>query len=287
MSKPVHCKTLLGHNGLDFSIECLQSFLRHSRDEVLLEVFEDGSITEEDEKQLLSSLKNSVVIRKKLRDEKLEPILENFPACKNYRNSTNFSQKLFDIMLHDDRDVLYIDSDIYFLKKFALPKLDEMPVFMADNQNAYSFTPIELLKINVPVFPNVNTGFFYFPKNLFDLAFVEDLLSDTVISKSFSKIPNWSEQTLWSFLAAKSRGICFFDAEQVVMAGFTFKVRPETVAVHLIYYFRTYIKKLRLLPVEDAEACSAIKVAAHSAYLNKMDFAFEKVKRKMKLLYQK
>lgn len=287
MAKPVHCKTLLGHHNLDFSIECLQSFLRHSCDEVFLEIFEDGSITDADEAQLLLSLKNSTVIRKKERDEKLGPILENFPACQNYRNSTNFSQKLFDIMLYDDRDVLYIDSDIYFLKKFVLPKLDEMPVFMADNQNAYSFTPIDLLKINIPVFPNVNTGFFYFPKNLFDLAFIEDLLNDPVIIKCFSKLPNWSEQTIWSFLAAKSRSICFFDANQVVMAGFVYNIQPETVAMHLVFYFRTYIKRLRILPVAETETCAAIKLTSHSAYLNKMDFALEKLKRKMKLLYHK
>ena len=152
MAKPIFCKTLLGHKNLDFSIECLQSFLKYSCDEIHLQIFEDGSITDEDVEKLLSGLKNSVIIKKSERDAKLEPILANFPACQSYRNSTNYAQKIFDMVLFDDRDVFYIDSDIYFLKSFSLPKMDEMPVFMWDTQNAYSFTPVDLLKINIPIF---------------------------------------------------------------------------------------------------------------------------------------
>ncbi len=284
MAKLIHCKTLLGHNNLDFSIECLQSFLHHSCDEIHLQIFEDGSITAADEEKLLSSLKNSVIIKKQERDLQLEPVLADYPACRNYRNSTNFALKLFDIMLYDDQDVLYIDSDIYFLKKFVLPKLDEMPVFMFDNQNAYSFTPVDLLKINIPVFPNVNTGLFYFPKNLFNLGFIEALLNDKVINKSFNKYMNWSEQTIWSFLAAKSRSVSYFDCRQIIMADFALKVDPETVAIHLVYYFRTHIKQLRLLPSADGKPCSVINIDVHSVYLKKMDFAMEKLVRKIKRL---
>lgn len=284
MEKPIHCKTLLGHKQLDFSIECLQSFIRHSCDEIYLEIFEDGTITEEDEEKLLANLKNSVVIKKKDRDIKLELLLAAYPACKQYRDGTNFAQKLFDVMLYDGKDVLYIDSDIYFLKKFVLPELDEMPVFMTDTQNAYSFSPVDLLKINVPVFPKVNSGVFYFPQNLFDLPFIEALLNDSVIIRSFKKRMNWSEQTIWSLLAAKSRSISYFDCRQFVMADFTLKTDPETVAIHLVYYFRTHIKQLRLLQPADGNASSEIKINIHSAYLNKMDFAIEKLVRKMKRL---
>lgn len=285
MAKQIHCKTLLGHKNIDFSIECLQSFLHHSADEILLEIFEDGSLNEEDEEKLLSSLKNSVIIKKADRDKKLETVLNHYPACKAYRNNTNFAQKLFDIVFFDDKDILYIDSDVYFLKKFKLPPLDEMPVFMFDNQNAYSFSPLDLLKINIPVFPNVNTGFFYFPKNLFDLNFVEQLLQDEVITKSFKRQMNWSEQTIWSLLAAKSRSISFFCCKQIIMANFALHTDEDTVAIHLVYYFRTHIKQLRLLPpLADANACAVIKTDLHSAYLRKMDFAVEKIIRKIKRL---
>lgn len=284
MAKPIHCKTLLGHNNLDFSIECLQSFLHYSSDEIFLEIFEDGSVTDQDEEKLLSSLKNSVVIKKAARDLKLDPILSGFPACRAYRNSTNYAQKIFDVMLFDDCDVFYIDSDIYFLKKFALPKLEEMPVFMYDTQNAYSFTPMDLLKINIPVFPNVNSGIFYFPKNLFHLDFVEQLLNDVVINKGVKKGIPWLEQTIWSFLAAKSRSISYFDCKQVIMADFALKTDAETIAIHLVYYFRTHIKQLRLLPPAAEDICTPINLKLQAAYLKKIDFALEKLIRKMKRL---
>ncbi|RYE33300.1 MAG: hypothetical protein EOP42_08455 [Sphingobacteriaceae bacterium] len=284
MAKQVHCKTLLGHNNLDFSIECLQSFLHHSCDDILLEIFEDGSITAADEAKLLSSLKNSVIIRKTERDKKLDLLLADYPACRAYRNSTNFAQKLFDITLHDDNDVLYIDSDIYFLKRFKLPPLDEMPVFMFDNQNAYSFSPLDLMKMNISVFPNVNTGFFYFPKNLFDLNFIEQLLEDEVINQSFKRLMNWSEQTIWSLLAAKSRSISFFNCKQVIMADFALHTDENTVAIHLVYYFRTHIKQLRLLPPADVNDCAVLTTNVRSTYLKKIDFAIEKLIRKIKRL---
>ncbi len=287
MIKPIRCKTLLGHSNLDFSIECLQSFIQHCYDEIYLEIFEDGTITEADEQKLLSGLKNSIVVRKKERDKKLETVLAKYPACKHYRSSTNFAQKLFDVMLCDDRDLFYIDSDIYFLKKFMLPQFDEMPVFMADNQNAYSFTPVDLVKINIPVFPNVNTGIFYFPKNLFNLNFIEELLNDAVVTKSLNKHLNWSEQTIWSFLAAKSRSISYFDHKQIIMADFALKTDPETIAIHLIYYFRTHIKQLRLLPQPIDNTYSPINLNLRTKYLNKVDFAIEKLTRKMKRIYKR
>ncbi len=284
MAKLKYCKTLLGHNNLDFSIECLQSFLKHCCDEISLQIFEDGTLTAADEEKLLSGLKNSAIIRKKERDGKIKAVLAAFPACNAYRNTTNFAQKLFDIMLYDDQDVFYIDSDIYFLKKFALPELDEMPVFMFDTQNAYSFSPVDLIKINIPVFPNVNTGVFYFPKNLFKLDFIEQLLQDQVLTKSFNKCMNWSEQTIWSFLAAKSRSISYFDCKQLIMADFALKTDADTIAIHLVYYFRTHIKQLRLMDFPDADSCSKINLKIHTAFLNKMDFAVEKLIRKLKRL---
>ena len=287
MLKPIHCKTLLGRDNLDFSIECLQSFIHHCADEIHLQIFEDGTITDADEQKLLSALKNSTVVKKADRDRKLEPILTNFPACKNYRNSTNYAQKIFDMMLYDNHDVLYIDSDIYFLKKFALPKLDEMPVFMADVQNAYSFTPVDLMKINIPLFPNVNSGIFYFPQNLFSLAFVEALLTDAVISKGVTKKIRWLEQTIWSFLAARSRSISYFGHKQVVMADFKLKTDPDTIAIHLIYYFRTHIKQLRLMKPTDDETCSPISLNIQTAYLDKMDYTLEKFTRKMKRVFKR
>lgn len=284
MAKQIYCKTLLGHQNLEFSIECLQSFLHHSCDEILLEIFEDGSITDEDEAKLLSGLKNSVVIRKTARDAKLEPMLANYPACRHYRNSTNYAQKIFDVMLFDAHDVFYIDSDIYFLKKFVLPKMEEMPVFMWDTQNAYSFTPVDLLKINIPIFPNVNTGIFYFPKHLFKMDFLEQLLNDAVINKGIKKGIPWLEQTIWSFLAAKSRSISYFDCKQVIMAGFALKTDADTIAIHLVYYFRTHIKQLRLLPPADEDVCSSINLKLQGTYLKKVDFAVEKLLRKVKQL---
>ena len=64
----IKCKTLLGTKNLDFSLTCLQSFINNSADEIHLQIFEDGSLTEKDIDRLLTTLKGSTVIKKSDRD---------------------------------------------------------------------------------------------------------------------------------------------------------------------------------------------------------------------------
>jgi hypothetical protein len=183
----IQCKTLLGYKNLDFSIACLQSFISNSYDEIHLQIFEDGSIDEQDEQKLLTALPNSTIVKKDIRNKVIENKLAPYPHCQKFRNENVLAQKLFDVALYQEEDVLFIDSDVYFLKKFKLPAIANDPIFVYDTQNAYSFHPTNFFNIAYAVFPNINTGFFYFPYRLFNLALLEEILSNKNVGKGFAK----------------------------------------------------------------------------------------------------
>ena len=48
MSKEILCRTLLGTKNLEFSLECLQSFIGNSYNKIRLEIFDDGSMQPSD-----------------------------------------------------------------------------------------------------------------------------------------------------------------------------------------------------------------------------------------------
>lgn len=297
MTVPIKCKTLLGHSGLEFSIPCLKSFINNAKQLIHLQIFEDGTLTVVDKERLLHDLPNSTIIEKAIRDKIVAEKLAKHLNCLNYRNSTGYAQKLFDIVLFDEQDVFYIDSDILFLKKFKLPLFAETPIFMSDTFNAYSFTPQEFLKISFPVFPYINSGIFYFPQKLYNLDFIEQLLNDKIIINGLIKKIPWLEQTLWAFLLAKSKSIFYFDHNQIVMAQQVMKIpvndniTDETIAVHLVSSLRGHVfpelTKTNAHIVDDSADFKQIKLEASKGYLSKLSFATDRIKKKWRQMNPK
>lgn len=247
MNKLLEVKTLLGHNNLSFSIECLQSFVQNASEKIQLTIFEDGTLTEDDRRLLLRSLPDSRVINKAECEKVVFNKLAAYPACLNYRKTVVYARKIFDLMLYDEQDCLYIDIDVYFLKKFSLPKFSDSPVFMLDSINAYSFKPAEFLRISFPIFPKVNSGFFFFPAAQFDLRYVETLLQNPTINKGYLRGISWLEQTIWSFLASRHSSLYYFDYNQVVMSVSKTPVNHNTICVHLVSTFRGQFESVKAL----------------------------------------
>lgn len=275
----IKCKTLLGTKNLDFSLACLQSFINNSEDEIHLQIFEDGSLTDHDVHRLLTTLKGSTVIKKSDRDSVINEKLKQYPQCYKYRNSILYAHKIFDVALYDDHDLLFIDSDVLFLKKFKLPAFNNTPVFIADKHHAYSFTPVEFFNVKFPIFPHVNTGFFYFPHDLFSVEFVEQLLTDPIIGKGMGRI-SWLEQTIWGFLAARNNQTAYFDSSQIIMARKTLRVDANTIAIHLVSSYRNHFEGLKSKVIADTEKYEDVRLKNVTAYLSKTEFAVNRIKKK-------
>jgi hypothetical protein len=282
MIREIRCKTLLGHKGLEFSIACLQSFVNRSYDNIKLQIFEDGTLTAEDEIKLIAAFDDVIVVKRSERDEYINRKLANHPRCLEYRNSTVYAHKIFDVMLFDEEDLFFIDSDIWFLKNFTLPDFNNTPAFIEDKQSAYSLKPLEFLQLKTPLFPFVNTGFIYFPSALFNLDLVEKLLQDPIILKGKRRGIPWLEQTMWSFLAAQKKEVNYFDRDQVMMAKKELGLTDQTIAIHLVSSYRYHYDELRKLNQADTEMHYPVRLKTVSTYLKKIDFAVEKIVIKLK-----
>lgn len=275
----IQCKTLLGQKNLDFSIACLQSFVQNSYDEIHLEIFEDGSITKDDEQKLLSSLPKSTVVKKNIRNAIIDDKLAAYPRCRQFRQENVLAQKLFDVALYQEEDTFFIDSDIFFLQKFKLPALGPEPVFIYDTQNAYSFHPANFLGIPYKVYPSINTGFFFFPNKLFNINLLEEILGNSNVRKGFAKYKVWAEQTLWALLAAPANKFNYFDALQIAMARKHLAYDERTVAIHLVSSYRHHFEELSEAERLVTDTYKDIKLISTQAHLSKFSFLIERVKK--------
>ena len=276
----IRCKTLLGRKNLDFSISCLKSFLLNSTSEIDLIIMDDGTLTTDDVSKLQSELSNTLVVTKAERDEVVNEKLKDYPACFRYRSQDLYANKIFDVALFEEEDVMFIDSDIYFLHRFDMPQLGKTPIFIADFIHAYSFTPVEFHRIKYPIFPRVNTGWFYFPRKYFDLSFLEDLLNDPIIGKGLGRV-SWLEQTVWAFLAARCGTVKYFDPRQVLNARHKLTVDDKMVAVHLISTYRGHYSELKLIKPSPQERPVQIETVSPRGFLTIPAFWADRIKKKV------
>lgn len=249
------CKTLLGNKDIEHSITCLNSFLKNSRQNIHLQIFEDGTLSSQNAKELQARLSSCQIIDKRERDEKINEKLKPFPKCYHYRNTVPYAQKLFDIILYDEKDTLFVDSDVLFVREFKMPEFENFPVFMKDTKNAYSFHPLEYFRINMTVPKKLNTGFFYFPIESYSLEYLEFLLSNKVIAKTMGSI-SWLEQTLWAFLAQLSGSVGFFDNDQISMASDNMKINKDTIAIHFVTSYRKSLPDFASKEVEGSNGAT-------------------------------
>jgi hypothetical protein len=279
-------KTLLGHSNLAFSIECLLSFVNNAAEKIWLIIFEDGTLTPEDRIHLHESLSNSTIIDRNKCDKIVLDKLASYPACLKYRKSILYARKIFDLMLFDEKDTLYIDSDVFFVRKFSLPKFGAIPVFMYDSQNAYSFKPSEFLRLSYPIFPKVNSGFFFFPKEQFDLNYIEEILQNGVIKKSYIRGISWLEQTIWSFLASRYATLQYFCRLEVVMATEVLTIGDQTVCIHLVSTFRNHFEKVKTYAraIKPNEAAVSIQLVSAKRTLKAHHFYVERILKTLKRL---
>ena len=282
MKKVVRCKTLLGHENLDFSIECLRSFINKSYDVIHLEIFEDGSITEQDAEKLTALLPNSSVIYRSQREQIIAEKLAWYPNCLYIRNlPIVFPIKLFDTILYDNQDFWYIDSDIFFIRNFKLPEGRDEPIFMKDTWNSYAFSIYDFIKIKYPIYPKINAGVIYFPTKSFDLNFLENVLNDHLIAKNREHF--LMEQTLWAFLFGQSKTVNYLDPLQVMMGKKHIKLNHETIAVHLVYSYRDQLKNIKKFRIEDADEnrYEPIRLLKAPVHLSKISYAVNRVSKKI------
>jgi hypothetical protein len=236
INTPLFFKTLIGASQLPFSIHCLSTFIKYSNVEIRLKIFDDGTLSEMDILLVEQELAGATVIKKKDRESLILKKMERYPACIAFRSSNVLGLKLFDVMLYDEDNLLFIDSDVFFLRPFSWPILSqEGPVFMQDVMNAYSFDPFDFIQVKHAIFPRINTGMISFPRNLYRLDLIEELLKGICKPERVTKFSyGWIEQTIWAFLAGLKEFVFYFNSQQFIIPTNKLILDTDTIAIHLV-----------------------------------------------------
>ena len=235
-------RSLLGNNGnFSFSYACLSSFVNYCKNDFELQIFEDGTLTE-NQIAKLEKLSKVSIIKKKLRDSIIINTLEQYPNCIAFRKIHVLSNKILDTMLYDNLDFYFLDSDILFVNNFKFEEnYPQNPIFMKDIESSYSIS-FQNFKNYLPyLFPKINTGFMYFPKNLFDINKLESIIESRFGTSEIRH--KWAEQTMWAFLSSSLKP-SYFHHDQIVMAHPFTSVNKNTIAIHLVTPYRYQFKKL-------------------------------------------
>jgi hypothetical protein len=225
-------RTLIGHKEMPTGLICLKSLQKHNHDPFTLIVHDDGTLTEEDRTNL--SKFTQLIISRKDADEIIEQRLKRFPNCLAYRRQHPHGLKLFDITLMSDSFLAYTDSDIFFQRPFIGLFKPSRCVFMQEKQNAYTLRPWHALRIRVP--QGVNTGLILFQTDLFDLYYIESLLSMLQLQQIFERRPYWIEQTIWAALGWRI-GCRLLDSRQFQIAHPKIKAE-DAIAIHYVSTYR-------------------------------------------------
>lgn len=167
---------------------------------------DDGSLSEENKKAILSKLPGVTMVNRIEADLVLDDKLAKFPACKRNRLKHNLFLKFFDPYFYSTSNkYLIIDSDLFF---YRLPKsiIDWM-----DSKNEkclYNLDPTELYaigrdkiedKLKIKIWDRFNSGLVCISKTIIDMQLSERLLLEF---ENNARYPQFFEQTLYAVNAS-------------------------------------------------------------------------------------
>jgi len=256
MSDSRAVRTLIGHGGVDVGLRCLGSLLRFSADPISLVIHDDGTLTIEDRETLLAALPGSAIVSREETDACVQPLLERYPYCREYRVRHPLALKLLDIPLLASDELAYCDSDILFLKRFTRlfewADGDRSPIFMRDVQDAYALRPWHISPFGkIGIAQRINSGLIFYKTQNYDLDFVEWFLGRPELASVFRKRQHSIEQTCWAALGWRA-GCRVWDSSQLMLANPEMRgLSADTVGIHFVASYRGRLKEF---PLDNGDA---------------------------------
>lgn len=242
--------TLIGRSTFEMGMVCLKSFVEHCKDDILLSVYEDGTLNKDDRQMMVDQLKNVQLVSREERDDIVFDRIRNYPNALRYKRVDFLSAKLLDIPLMMPQQYGYIDADIFFLKDFIdfdRRRFKEELVNMQDLYDCYSisfFTRyLSGSRIRMP--DQVNVGMCYVDKMIHDLDYLEWFLG----KEEYTSYNNGSwrkdmlDQTGFALLAARTHSH-LFNPRQILIPVRLGDITAQTVAAHLTSLRRSLFKDI-------------------------------------------
>lgn len=201
-------RAMICHRDVDLGILCLGSLLRFCQDPIQIILHEDGSLTAQDRDKLAQELPQATVLSKAEADERMEPVLAQYPRCRAFRQRSVNGMKLLDPAYFASGDIILLDTDVLFFRPFksafTWPDDGVQCLFLHDRSNAYCLRPWETR--NLRIINQFNAGTMMIRRQNFSFAEMERLLGRIEDSETYIRNEpcRWFlEQTCWAAVAAR------------------------------------------------------------------------------------
>jgi hypothetical protein len=244
--------TLMCKNHMHFAIPCLKSFMAKAVDSITLHIFDDGSLTEPDFLALSNNFEDFVIHKFHEYYDGVSESLRKYPTCLKYRKESPYALKLLDLPLSSPDIFVNLDSDIYFIKKFIglnIARIEDPDYVGARDliTHCYDLTLKErYLNKKIPLLPDqLNSGFVFMNKRIYDLDFVEWFLKN-IFEVRKSNYPRVTEQCVFAGLAAKKNSFVWHPKQIKIQNPYNEpQVDDSVIAIH--FYHRVRPKLIKFI----------------------------------------
>jgi hypothetical protein len=214
----VEVHTVTAHHHLTMYLTALKSLLRYYSDLAVV-VHDDGTLERDSLQQLKQHVDGIKIITRCESDARMQSVLAGFPYARALRGRVVNSIELFDnILLAETDRVINMNSDVLFLRDPV-----ELVAWIAREESSclgvYEERPAGqerfLLDRACPLPPHVTTALTCFHRDVYDLSFVENVLTDTT--------PDWfTAQNIYPLLYHRQQDrhpVRYFDRESYQASG--------------------------------------------------------------------
>jgi len=174
---------VISHDMLLMGLLAMRSLEFHTRQHWAPFFHDDGSLTDDDARELLSHFPEGQVIRRAEADSAVTEALRAFPVCRENRLKHHWFLKVFDTRHYAPHGrYIVLDSDIVFFRRpdFLLLWIaghDETVWLMEDTREKYASARADLENdMGFPLWERANSGLDLMPKAAADLALAETFL---------------------------------------------------------------------------------------------------------------
>ena len=249
---------------------------------------DDGSLTESDI-ELLSDIKNVIIIKREVADKEIEKHIKDYPNCLSYRLGSNpinlwHKIKTFDYFFFSkSKKILGMDTDLIFMKSpenlISLIK-SNTPFYFPDCNNAYCFNEP---KTEVPVPDKVNTGLIFIPsEDYYNIESLEFALTN-LVGKGVNYFPSWIEQSAYAHMFLKDGRYISLDEEKYRIPYFQNVDISKVECLHFVSYpavrdmYKSYLDYLQMSQGDEVfNKKYFVKFNEHNIPLNVKIYKFDK-----------
>lgn len=234
---PVPIHVLTGEEDWLLAIWMLSSFFLTTKQNWQVFVHDDGTLPSEVGEYFTRAFPSAKVVWREEADHAMEPLLEAYPACRQYRAKHPLALKIFDAAhLSPGPRFMLFDSDVLFFKRpekiLEWANGDTMDCwFNRDVNDTTLITPEEAQsKLGIQhLWKSVNSGLCLLARKALDLDLCEKALSSTTVSSGHI----WRiEQTLFAICASSfGKGGLLPETYEVSLHD---TARPQCVARHYV-----------------------------------------------------